>query len=268
MDIDKTNSPEIQNPCNAPSDKAIAQALPNEFDFEQWYIENAFDYERNPICSNECWIARKAWHAALRAREIDAAEPQGDGKGALYHATNRLMQVIGEDGEVDSRHAAVTAVMDALKAIDGGQYQAPAERAENVATDINLSTLRFLDGGVVKMDISDYRRLAAEQGKDRKDADNVEALSHAVICERLGDEQKDAVLQAALWDAAAHIRSLIDVPPLGFIADRGISLIREADGTWSALKGAPSLTMLCLGSGRTPNEAIDAAMAQEAGNGN
>jgi len=45
----------------------------------------------------------------------------------------------------------------------GAAPTAPAERAGYAASDINLSTLRFLDGGVVQMDISDYRRLAAEQ---------------------------------------------------------------------------------------------------------
>lgn len=41
--------------------------LPNEQGFEHWYVTNAFDYERNPLGSRECGIARKAWHAALAA---------------------------------------------------------------------------------------------------------------------------------------------------------------------------------------------------------
>lgn len=40
---------------------------PNESGFEQWYVENAFDYERNPIGCRDCGLMRKAWHAALAA---------------------------------------------------------------------------------------------------------------------------------------------------------------------------------------------------------
>ena len=37
-------------------------------DFEQWYAENAFDFERDPIGSRDCGLQRKAWHAAMAAR--------------------------------------------------------------------------------------------------------------------------------------------------------------------------------------------------------
>lgn len=50
-----------------------ARELPNEHGFEQWYTESAFDYERNPIGSYDCDIARRAWHAALAA--LQAQQP-------------------------------------------------------------------------------------------------------------------------------------------------------------------------------------------------
>lgn len=34
--------------------------------FEQWYIENAFDYEANPLGSRECGLQWQAWQAARR----------------------------------------------------------------------------------------------------------------------------------------------------------------------------------------------------------
>jgi len=43
----------------------------------------------------------------------------------LYDAVNRLMATVGAYGEVTARHPDVTAVMDALKAIDGGEYIKP-----------------------------------------------------------------------------------------------------------------------------------------------
>ena len=33
--------------------------------FEAWYVENAFDYGRNPLGSRECGLQWKAWQAAL-----------------------------------------------------------------------------------------------------------------------------------------------------------------------------------------------------------
>ncbi|WP_458068694.1 hypothetical protein [Rhodanobacter sp. BL-MT-08] len=41
--------------------------------FEKWYVENAFDYEANPIGSRECGLQRKAWQAA-RAQLIAEQE--------------------------------------------------------------------------------------------------------------------------------------------------------------------------------------------------
>lgn len=37
--------------------------------FEEWYVQNAFDYVANPIGSRDCALMRKAWNAALSARQ-------------------------------------------------------------------------------------------------------------------------------------------------------------------------------------------------------
>lgn len=59
--------------------------------------------------------------------ERPTTEPAGCNPGQtnikydqLYLAANRLMVIIGAVGSVDSRHDAVSAVMDALHDIDGG----------------------------------------------------------------------------------------------------------------------------------------------------
>ncbi|WP_448130699.1 hypothetical protein [Stenotrophomonas rhizophila] len=44
--------------------------------FEDWYVQNAFDYAANPIGSRDCGLMRRAWHAALavtRKHPDDAA---------------------------------------------------------------------------------------------------------------------------------------------------------------------------------------------------
>jgi predicted transcriptional regulator len=42
----------------------------------------------------------------------------------LYHAVNELMAYMGAHGSAEARGDRAQAVMDALHAIDGGQYQA------------------------------------------------------------------------------------------------------------------------------------------------
>lgn len=38
-------------------------------EFEQWYAENAFDYESSPIGSRDCGLQRKAWQEATSRQE-------------------------------------------------------------------------------------------------------------------------------------------------------------------------------------------------------
>lgn len=38
-------------------------------EFEQWYVENTFDYPSNPIGSPDCGLQRKAWQAAQAAQQ-------------------------------------------------------------------------------------------------------------------------------------------------------------------------------------------------------
>lgn len=62
----------------------------------------------------------------VAAPEHPAAEV-GEHRGlgaALYNAVNVMMAHLGADGEIDTRHRAVTAVMDALHDIDGGVHVA------------------------------------------------------------------------------------------------------------------------------------------------
>jgi len=61
---------EIRTPSLAGQEQARGQ-------FEAWYVENAFDYEKNPIGSRECSLMWKAWQAALAARQPVGQEPYG-----------------------------------------------------------------------------------------------------------------------------------------------------------------------------------------------
>ena len=57
----------------------------------------------------------------------------------LYHAANRLMAHIGAVGEVNSRDEHVSAVMDALYAIDGGEALAAELGKSKEAENCNLA---------------------------------------------------------------------------------------------------------------------------------
>lgn len=37
--------------------------------FEQWYVTNAFDFEKNPLGSRECSLQWQAWQAATKTAE-------------------------------------------------------------------------------------------------------------------------------------------------------------------------------------------------------
>lgn len=40
--------------------------------FEQWYVTNAFDYERNPLGSRDCALQRAAYEAGYAAARAEA----------------------------------------------------------------------------------------------------------------------------------------------------------------------------------------------------
>jgi uncharacterized protein CbrC (UPF0167 family) len=52
--------------------------------FEQWYVENAFDVVREPIGSRDCGLQWKAWSAALAAA---APSPERDVTKILLEVT-------------------------------------------------------------------------------------------------------------------------------------------------------------------------------------
>ncbi|MEF2156435.1 hypothetical protein V3390_09400 [Luteimonas sp. FXH3W] len=58
--------------------------------FEQWYVTNAFDFEKNPLGSRECSLQWQAWQAAL--------QQQGEAVAKVCHA---FPQHIGWSPEVD-----------------------------------------------------------------------------------------------------------------------------------------------------------------------
>jgi hypothetical protein len=56
---DHQGNPVWQPPRSAPLLSPFRQA------FEEWYTVNAFDYEANPIGSQQCGLQWKAWQAAM-----------------------------------------------------------------------------------------------------------------------------------------------------------------------------------------------------------
>lgn len=45
--------------------------------FEDWYVQNTFDFERNPIGSRECGLQWKAWQARAALQADAGAVPNG-----------------------------------------------------------------------------------------------------------------------------------------------------------------------------------------------
>ena len=54
---------------------------------------------------------------------VEAWNRRGNTFPALYHSINAMLAVLGAEGTITPRHETVTAVMDALHDIDGGEYR-------------------------------------------------------------------------------------------------------------------------------------------------
>ncbi|EMI48766.1 hypothetical protein C405_14623 [Stenotrophomonas maltophilia AU12-09] len=90
--------------------------------FEEWYVQNAFDYEANPIGSRDCALMRKAWNAAL------SAQPSPSGQDAL--AAELLAHAEGlERMAADDRETGLSIE----QAIEDGEGYTPDEAADIAA---------------------------------------------------------------------------------------------------------------------------------------
>ena len=56
-------------------------------------------------------------------KAVRAAEAKLKKHEAIYHAVNKMMAILGADGEVNTKQRCVTDVMDALADYDGGVYK-------------------------------------------------------------------------------------------------------------------------------------------------
>ena len=43
---------------------SLDERSPEQREFEQWYVENSFNYARDPIGSNNCYLQRLAWNSS------------------------------------------------------------------------------------------------------------------------------------------------------------------------------------------------------------
>jgi hypothetical protein len=77
--------------CGTKAARSAADVkLPNELGFEQWYIENAFDYARDPLGSTKCGDQRKAWHAGIAAADRRAFDENIGLREMAKHAHRAL----------------------------------------------------------------------------------------------------------------------------------------------------------------------------------
>jgi hypothetical protein len=84
--------------------------------FEEWWSKTY-----HPWTVVQC--ARDGFLAGYAAGECAARQQFTH----LYHAVNELMAYMGAHGSAEARGDRAQAVMDALHAIDGGQYQTAKE---------------------------------------------------------------------------------------------------------------------------------------------
>ena len=81
--------------------------LLNECGFEQWYVNNAFDYVANPLGSMQCGLMRKAWHAAIAEHDVELRKQEPVPKGFIVVSKDLLAEAIACNTDAslaDARH--------------------------------------------------------------------------------------------------------------------------------------------------------------------
>lgn len=102
----------------------------NDNEFEQWYVENAFDYATNPIGSRDCTLMRKAWKAALAARQPVGQEPRRHDQSA----EDRFEQFV--QAEIARSPNALRELGEYLaRALDEDDFQAANRLLLQIATE-------------------------------------------------------------------------------------------------------------------------------------
>ena len=125
-------------------------------EFEQWYVENAFDYVSNPIGSRDCGLQRKAWNASREAVE----GPQI----AIFIALSDKFDKYQEDAE------------GKLKELQAENTRLKEELAKPY--DLRVSQLQYDLGNILACTHRDGGHYQIEHGTKKAATDAV-----AIICE-------------------------------------------------------------------------------------
>lgn len=99
--------------------------------FEQWYINNAFDYELQPIGSRECALQRKSWIGAKAAEQVKIE--------SLAAQVNKFQQLHSE-----SVRAHADMVWE--NSVPYAEIVADREKLSRMQTRISTSYIVSLDG--------------------------------------------------------------------------------------------------------------------------
>jgi hypothetical protein len=112
--------------------------LRNEAGFEQWYVENAFNYQQNPIGSQQCGQMRKAWHAALDAiaPTPPAASQAADVEAMAPNEAALLIDALIGARDDNQRQRAYTRLLAALAARNDPVKWQPIETAPKDEKDV------------------------------------------------------------------------------------------------------------------------------------
>lgn len=171
--------------------------------FEDWYVQNAFDYAANPIGSRDCGLMRRAWHAALAATgkqqdgctesncrrclthpdhrgdiphagicstgKQQVGDVQGDALSLADHITNHLCH---HEYDIGGRSELLACVTEALAARQPGAQERVAW-ASTGATGHKVVAMP----GLHKLPYGDYDLYAAPPAQGR-DTGNDQAATH------------------------------------------------------------------------------------------
>ncbi|PZT01154.1 hypothetical protein A7X89_02205 [Stenotrophomonas maltophilia] len=215
--------------------------------FEEWYVQNAFDYEANPIGSRDCALMRKAWNAAL------SAQPSPGGQGGLNYermfvdacaALAEVSRELGcdpEQGGAEPILAAIAELREALAARQpvgepvalGETDPIPCAWSDDDASSLVTlrDALRRIIAGTTTKDAAHFLKQPGQRRMTIKDAQET-AAAHLPYVESLVHRSQGYAAQAV---DLGELRRLSD----GWLARSeklSVTQQRKAGAYWACAK--------------------------------
>ena len=96
-----------------------AEKMTTRAEFEQWYVENAFDYERNPVGSRDCGLQWQSFQAGRESMKLSRIDEECLRIGQqIQRAAKELPDCWNIEIEVERGYGGVTLVTPKMNCLE------------------------------------------------------------------------------------------------------------------------------------------------------